>query len=95
MNRPPNRMKVADNLAGMLTHPEWRYSSAANQTAYQLAHKTDLPMFQHIYRIPAIAPLFQNSVKVSRHEFYHYTPSLPSLASLPSFFVTVYRRCSG
>jgi len=34
----------------MITHPKWKYSKSPKETAYQLAFRTDLSMFDYVYR---------------------------------------------
>ncbi|KAK7464327.1 hypothetical protein VKT23_006495 [Stygiomarasmius scandens] len=66
----PGKPKVADSLLKMLTHPQWKYSQDSKQTAYQLAHDTDLIMFEHLYKYtPDTAKLFANSIKSLGDEF--------------------------
>ncbi|KAF5360053.1 hypothetical protein D9758_007602 [Tetrapyrgos nigripes] len=66
----PGKPKVADSLYQMITHPQWKYSQDSKQTAYQLAHDTDLIMFDHLYKYaPDTAKLFANSIKSLGDEF--------------------------
>jgi hypothetical protein len=49
----------------MIIHPKWKHSKSPKETAYQLAFKTDLTMFDHIYREePETAEILAHSIRV-------------------------------
>lgn len=59
----PGRADIASKTLQMITHPEWRYSTAANHTAFQLANDTSLPFFSYLEQKPELLDLWGASIK--------------------------------
>ncbi|KZV68749.1 S-adenosyl-L-methionine-dependent methyltransferase [Peniophora sp. CONT] len=59
----PGRPAMAQALMAQLTHPEWKYSRRANQTAFQIAHGTDLVVFDWLKEHPDEAYIFSKTIQ--------------------------------
>ncbi|EPQ59059.1 Sua5/YciO/YrdC/YwlC family protein [Gloeophyllum trabeum ATCC 11539] len=68
----PGRADIASKTLQMITHPEWRYSTAANHTAFQLANDTSLPFFSYLEQKPELLDLWGASIKIRRGDSIVY-----------------------
>jgi hypothetical protein len=49
---------------GMITHPQWKYSTLPAETAFQLSHGTSLMVFAHLKQHPDELKQWASSVQV-------------------------------
>lgn len=68
-------------LFAQLTHPEWRYSKRADQTAWQIGNKTTLGLFAWMQQRPEYLSQWSDSVQVS-HGLYFFSPHTCSFCHL-------------
>ncbi|KAJ7573938.1 S-adenosyl-L-methionine-dependent methyltransferase [Mycena floridula] len=59
----PGKLKVASSLLDTMTHPEWKFSTSATETAFQLSHDTDLSLFEWLKERPEELLQWSKSVK--------------------------------
>ena len=54
----------ACKLVEWLQHPQWKYSSAVNETPVQMAYNTDMPLFQWLEAHPEAFVRMTKGIKV-------------------------------